>query len=173
MNLFQNQCLLHTSSISSMGTPLVSGTYRNTKNGMKKFHTAKKRKRPHLREHNMVKNDSMITKQNKKFTDTPMLSPADLVSSGKISLGINHSHGPHDQAHPITNKHINTTKMIASECDKRTSSCNPYRRIIAIATCIMNYTHSFIDVTSLLYKNQMAACCNHCFKIYFECFNKS
>jgi hypothetical protein len=156
MNLFQNQCLLHTSSISSMGTPLVSGTYRSTKNGMKKFHTAKKTKKPHLREHNMVKNDSTITKLNKKFTDTPMLSPADLVSSGKISLGINHSHGPHDQDHPTTNKHTNTTKMIASECDKRTSSCNPYRRIIAIATCIMNYTLSFIRVTSQLYKNGMA-----------------
>jgi hypothetical protein len=99
-----------------MGTPLVSGKYRSTKNGMKKFHTAKKTKRPHLREHNVLKNDSTITKLNKKFTDTPMLSPADLVSSGKISLGINHSHGAHDQAHPVANKHINTTKMIASEC---------------------------------------------------------
>jgi hypothetical protein len=32
----------------------------------------------------------MITKLNKKFTDTSMLSPADLVSSGKNSLGSNH-----------------------------------------------------------------------------------
>jgi hypothetical protein len=57
---------------------------------MKKFHIAQKTKRPHLREHNMVKNDSMITKLNKKFTNTSMFSPANLVSSGKISLGSNH-----------------------------------------------------------------------------------
>jgi len=95
----------------------------------------------------------MITKPNKKFTYTSMLNPADLVSSGKISLGSNHWHGPHAQHHPATNIHTNTTKMIANECDKRTSSCNPYQRIIAIATCIMNHTLSFIYVASLLYEN--------------------
>jgi hypothetical protein len=78
----------------------------------KSSNIAKKTNSPHLTEHNMVKNDSMITKLNKKFTNTSMFSPANLVSSGKISLGSNHWHGPQAQHHPATNIHTNTTKML-------------------------------------------------------------
>jgi hypothetical protein len=56
---------------------------------MTKFH-AKKNMKPQLKEHNMDKNKLMITKLNKKLIDAWMISLIDLVSSGKISLGINH-----------------------------------------------------------------------------------
>jgi hypothetical protein len=44
---------------------------------------------------------------------TVMLCPDDLVSSGKISLGINHPRGPHDHANADTNTQISTTTVIA------------------------------------------------------------
>ena len=45
------------------------------------------------------------------FMLTAQKKPAVLVSSGNISLGINHPSGPHDHAKPDTKKHIknNTT----------------------------------------------------------------
>jgi hypothetical protein len=56
---------------------------------MTKFH-AKKNMKLQLKEHNMDKNESMITKLIEKFIDVWMLSLIVLVASGKISSGINH-----------------------------------------------------------------------------------
>lgn len=100
------------------------------------IHAAKKMKKPHLREHNMDKNVSIITKENRKFTDAWMLNPADLVSSGKISVGTKYASGAHDHDHPMRNAHKNTTTTIESECGKCAPSCNPKRRIKASAICI-------------------------------------
>lgn len=48
----------------------------------------------------MARNDCATTVVNRKFTVTAMLCPADLTSSGKISLGTSHPSGPHDYPNP-------------------------------------------------------------------------
>ncbi len=136
MNLFQNQCLLHTISISSMGTPFVSGRKKKKNICAIANHAAKNRKRPHLKEHNMDRLVSRAKKLNNKRTKTVMLNPADLVSSGKISLGINQSNGSHDIALEAMNTNMNNSKRGASECDKFFPSLIPLDNNIASPICI-------------------------------------
>lgn len=45
------------------------------------------------------------------FVDTVIACPADRVSKGKISLGINHPKGPQDQAKEDTYTQINATAI--------------------------------------------------------------
>jgi hypothetical protein len=136
MNLFQNQCLLHTISISSMGTPFVSGRKKNINTCAIATHAAKNRKRPHLKEHNMDRLVSRVKKLNNKRTNIVMLNPADLVSSGKISLGINQANGSHDNALEAMNTNMNNSKGGASECDKFFPSLIPVDSNIASPICI-------------------------------------
>ncbi|BAT08086.1 Os09g0416250 [Oryza sativa Japonica Group] len=112
MTFFQNQCFLHRSTISSMGTPLVSGRKTWTKTVMTVIHPAKKRKMPNLSAQSRDRNACAMTKVKKRFTATVMLCPADLVSSGKISLGTVHPSGPHDHPNASTNRQITTTTAI-------------------------------------------------------------
>lgn len=81
---------------------LVSGTKKKMKRVMTKTNAPKNKKIKYLRWHNMVRNTCAMTKVTNMFTDTLMLCPADLISSGKISLGTNHPNGPHDHAKPET-----------------------------------------------------------------------
>jgi hypothetical protein len=136
MNLFQNQCLLHTISISSSGTPFVSGRRKNTNTCATTTHIAKSRKRPHLNEHNMNKFVSRAKKVNRKRTKMVKLNPADLVSSVKISLQIDQANGSHDTAIAAVYMHMNKIKGGASECDKISPSLIPIERSIASAICI-------------------------------------
>ena len=53
-----------------------------------------------------------MTKVNRRFTETVMLCPADLVSNGNISLGTVHPSGPHDHPKAITKRHITVTTNI-------------------------------------------------------------
>uniref|UniRef100_A0A0A9FGY6 Uncharacterized protein n=1 Tax=Arundo donax TaxID=35708 RepID=A0A0A9FGY6_ARUDO len=102
MNLPQYQCFFHTSTISSMGTFLVSGRNSATKMVMMTTHAPKKKKSMNLNLQSMGRNACAMMKVHSMFTDTVMLCPADLISSGKISLGTSHPSGPHDQANPAT-----------------------------------------------------------------------
>jgi hypothetical protein len=135
MNLFQNQCLLHTISISSSGTPFVSGRRKNTNTCATTTHIAKNRKRPHLNEHNMDEFVSRVKKVNRKRTKIVKLNPADLVSSGKISLQIDQANGSHDTAIAAMYMHMNKIVAGASECDKFSPSLIPVERSIASAIC--------------------------------------
>ncbi|KAI4380601.1 hypothetical protein MLD38_006774 [Melastoma candidum] len=112
MILFQNQCFLHRSIISSIGTPFVSGRNTYTKTVMTVIHPAKKRKIPNLNAQRTARKDCPITNVKNRFTATVMLCPADLVSNGNISLGTVHPSGPHDHPNAKTKRHITvTTKM--------------------------------------------------------------
>src|SRR4051812_20334461 len=96
----QYQCAFQTSTISSMGTFLVSGRKKATKTVMTITHAPKKKKSMNLKRHSMGRNACAMMKVHSMFMDTVMLCPADLISSGKISLGTSHPSGPHDHANP-------------------------------------------------------------------------
>jgi hypothetical protein len=73
---------------------------------------AKKKKIPYLKLQSIDRNACAITKVKRRLTQTVTLCPADLVSRGKVSLGINHPRGPHDHAKADTKTHtINTITM--------------------------------------------------------------
>ncbi|CAA7398022.1 unnamed protein product [Spirodela intermedia] len=92
-----------------MGMPFVSGRKAQTKPVMAVIHAAKKRKIPNLSEQSRDKKDWAMAKVNSRFTATVMLCPADLVSSGNISLGTVHPSGPQDHPNAATNRHTTAT----------------------------------------------------------------
>jgi hypothetical protein len=75
------------------------------------------------------------------LVDTVMACPADLVSSGNISLGINHPSGPHDHANDDTYTHMNTTANHPS-ADDIVFPCKLVAKITATATCTQIHQHS-------------------------------
>ncbi|GER41540.1 exodeoxyribonuclease 7 large subunit [Striga asiatica] len=98
----QNQWLFQTVFISSIGTFLVSGMKKNTNAVMSTTQPAKKKKSPNLRWHSMERKSWPMMKVKNIFTETLMDCPADLVSSGWISLGTSQPRGPHDHANAAT-----------------------------------------------------------------------
>ena len=58
--------------------------------------SSKEEEIPALKWQSMSKNVCAVKKVNTKLTATVILCPADLISSGKISLGTNHANGPHE-----------------------------------------------------------------------------
>ncbi|CAD5197855.1 unnamed protein product, partial [Musa acuminata subsp. malaccensis] len=73
---------------------------------------AKKRKIPNLREQRRLRKDCAMAKVKKRFTETVMLCPADLVSSGNISLGTVQPSGPHDHPKAATKRQMTATTMM-------------------------------------------------------------
>ena len=134
--LFHNQCFFHTLSIiSSIGTFLVSGTRNTTNTDIINTQPAKKKKIPYLKWQSIDRNACATPKVKRRFTHTVTLCPADLVSRGNVSLGINHPRGPHDHAKADTKMHtINTTTM-AVALESCWPSCNPVAKRIPITTC--------------------------------------
>ena len=135
-NLFQYQCCLQTLSvISSIGTFLVSGSMKNAKSPMINTQAEKNRKMPYLRWHSIERKACAITKVKSMLTDTVTLCPIERVSSGNVSLGINHPRGPQDQAKDETKVQTITTTRIANPFERSlvlSFSLNP--RTIAITT---------------------------------------
>jgi hypothetical protein len=78
---------------------------------------------------------SRVKKVNRKRTKIVKLNPADLVSSGKISLQIDQANGSHDTAIAAMYMHMNKIVAGASECDKFSPSLIPVERSIASAIC--------------------------------------
>lgn len=109
MIFFQNQCFLHRRIISSIGTPLVSGSKKKTNVVMMRTHAAKKRKMPNLRPQRRERKLWAMANVNKRLTATVMPCPADLVSNGNISLGTVQPRGPHDHPKAKTNRQITIT----------------------------------------------------------------
>lgn len=73
------------------------------------------------------------------LTPTLILCPADLTSSGKISLGTNQPRGPHDHAKAATYMHMNVTTVIAYHFGKSPGfPFVPNFSAIAIAMTICN-----------------------------------
>lgn len=70
MSLPQNQCLLHTLFISSMGMFFVSGTKKNVKTVIINTKAAKKKKSPNLRWQSMGRNPCAMTKVKRRLTAT-------------------------------------------------------------------------------------------------------
>lgn len=133
--LFQNQCFLHWRIISSMGTPFVSGRKTQTKPVMAAIHAAKKRKIPYLREQSRDKKDWAMAKVKSRFTATVMLCPADLVSSGNISLGTVQPSGPQDHPNAATNRHTTATTAMEKPFDSSPESGSFSPSSTATATC--------------------------------------
>ena len=114
MYLFQNQCCPQTfSDISSIGIFFVSGINKIVNRDIARTQAEKNKKMPNFKRHNMDKKACAMTKVNNMFVNTVTLCPADLVSNGKVSLGMSQPSGPHDQAKEATNEQIMTTTKIA------------------------------------------------------------
>ena len=110
MKRFQNQCFFQTRSvISSIGTPLVSGSKKITNTNMIVIHAAKKKKIPARMRHIMDRNACAMMKVKSMFELTAKAYPAVLVSRGKVSLGMSHPSGPHDHANPEMKKQMRKT----------------------------------------------------------------
>lgn len=118
-NLFHTLCCLQTLSvISSIGTFIVSGKRNNINNDMIKTNTENNKNIPYFIWHNIGREDIAITKVKRKFTKTVTLCPADRVPKGKISGGMAHPSGPHDQAKEETKVHTITTTKMARPLDR-------------------------------------------------------
>jgi hypothetical protein len=72
----------------------VSGKKKMTNNVIIVIQPKKKMKTPYFIEHSIKRNDWAIKKVKSKFVDTAIEYPADLVSRGKISLGMSHAGSP-------------------------------------------------------------------------------
>lgn len=113
-NLFQNQCRFHTCSvISSIGTFFVSGNKNNTNTDIIKTQLEKNKNIPNFKWQSIERKAWAITNVNSKFTQTVTLWPAERVSNGNVSLGINHPSGPHDHANEETKVQTMTTTNVA------------------------------------------------------------
>ncbi|BAT07320.1 Os09g0297200 [Oryza sativa Japonica Group] len=99
--------------MSSMGTPLVSGTKSATKAVMAATHPAKKKKSTNLRRQSSGRKACATANVMAMFTATVMLCPAGLTSSGITSLGTSHANGPHDHANAATYTHMAATTAAA------------------------------------------------------------
>uniref|UniRef100_A0A0A9HB98 GSVIVT00019956001, HT5 n=1 Tax=Arundo donax TaxID=35708 RepID=A0A0A9HB98_ARUDO len=93
----------------------------------------------YLRWQSMERNACAMTKVKSRFTHTVTLCPADLVSSGNVSLGMSHPSGPQDQAKEETKVHTMTTTMMAQPCPRLSEwSVTLMPRTTAMATCDRN-----------------------------------
>ncbi|KAH0467391.1 hypothetical protein IEQ34_004629 [Dendrobium chrysotoxum] len=108
---FQNQCCFQTLSvISSIGTFFVSGKKKSTKMDIMTTQPEKKAKMPYFMWQSMERKACAMTKVKSRLVQTVTLCPADLVSSGNVSLGISQPSGPQDHAKAETKMQtINTT----------------------------------------------------------------
>ncbi|BAT00550.1 Os07g0206650, partial [Oryza sativa Japonica Group] len=98
-NLFQNQWRRHTvSTISSMGTPFVSGSSQKTKAAMITIQIAKKKKMKAFILHIMERKACAMRKVKSMLELTAKENPVVLVARGNVSDGISHPRGPHDHA---------------------------------------------------------------------------
>ena len=105
---------------------------------------AKNRKMPHLKVHSIDRNTWAMRNVKNRLVHTVILCPADLVSSGKISLGMSHPSGPHDHANDDTYTQINTTAMIP-RVDDIVFPFIPVARMMAIAVwtqCTILHQHT-------------------------------
>lgn len=103
MNFFHTGCCFHTlSAMESIGTPLVSGRRNTTNIPIARIQAEKKKKINARMWQSIERNDWAMTKVMSMFELTAKAKPAVLVSTGKVSLGINHPSGPHDQAKHMT-----------------------------------------------------------------------
>ncbi|KAK9149538.1 hypothetical protein Scep_008295 [Stephania cephalantha] len=141
MTRFQNQCFLHISIISSIGTPLVSGRKTTTKMVIIVIQPAKKKKIPYLKEQSSDRKACAMTNVKRRLTATVMLCPADLVSRGNISLGTVHPSGPHDHPNAATKRQIITTTRTEKPLESSPFSSNFNAKIMATAAC--SSVHSF------------------------------
>jgi hypothetical protein len=66
MTFFQNQCFLQSSTISSIGTPFVSGRKTTKKTVMMVIQSVKKRKMPNLKAQSSATNTILLLKCTKK-----------------------------------------------------------------------------------------------------------
>jgi len=97
-----------------MGIFLVSGTRKIVNNDMTSTQAEKKKKMPNLKWHIMDRKPCAIMNVKSIFINTVTLCPADLASSGKVSLGMSHPSGPQDHAKDDTNVHTITTTNTAN-----------------------------------------------------------
>jgi hypothetical protein len=74
----------------------------------------------------------------RRFTATVMPCPADLVSSGNISLGMVQPSPPHDHPKARTNKQIITTTNTEKPFDRCWLSPNFNLKITETITCFTN-----------------------------------
>lgn len=95
---------------------------------------AKSTKTPHRRWQRAARKHWAIAAVKKRLTQTTILWPADLVSSGKISLGTNHPRGPQAQPYAATKRQIDITRSSA----KLRGSSTPLPKLVAsvLATII-------------------------------------
>ena len=77
----------------------------------------KKKKRPNFMWQSMERKPWAIIKVNNMLTETFTAWPADRISRGQISLGINHPNGPQDHANAATYAHIKNNIKLASNED--------------------------------------------------------
>lgn len=138
-NLRQNQCCFHTlSTMTSTGTPFVSGMKKKANNIITMIQAAKKKKIPACILHNIDKKACAMMKVQSMLELTAKEYPAVLVSRGKVSLGINQPRGPHDHANPPTNTHTMTTTIKASPLGRSPVAFKSFIRIIPMIVCIYN-----------------------------------
>ena len=114
INRFQNQCCFHTlSTISSMGMFFVSGRKKRTKSDMMATQMEKNTNMKDLRWQSIERKTCARMDVKSRFVQTLTLCPAERVSSGKVSLGMSHPSGPHDQAKEDTKLQMMMTTMMA------------------------------------------------------------
>ena len=87
----------------------------------------------------MVRKHCAIMKVNIMLNITVIAVPAERVSSGNISLGINQPSGPHDHANAATYVHIRNTTKFAPPLVNCPSPVVPYVLAMknAVNTCNM------------------------------------
>ncbi|GMP60285.1 hypothetical protein CsSME_00023214 [Camellia sinensis var. sinensis] len=96
---------------------------------------AKNRKIPNLKAQRRERKDWPMAKVKRRLTATVMLCPADLVSSGNISLGTVHPSGPQDHPKAATKRQITTTTRIEKLLESPLSLLNLSPKIMATMTC--------------------------------------
>ena len=138
ITLFQNQCFLHRSIISSMGTPFVSGKNMQTKRVMMVIHPAKKRKMPYIEwgRGGTRKTEQWQTWrrgwQQQLCSGQQNESPVEIFHSARST-----PKDPHDHPKAATNRQMTTTTKIENPLDSSLSLPNLRPRMTA--TTILKY----------------------------------
>lgn len=95
---------------------------------------ANSKKIPYRRWQRDTRKHCAIRAVKSMLTQTTILCPADLVSSGKISLGTSQPRGPQDLPYAKTNKQMITTRKMPIPFGSVTPCPNFKAKVIATAT---------------------------------------